>query len=525
MFLNSKFFKLILVALCLLFTAFSQASDYKWRANTSSWPFLYDSPQAACDGWAEGTARQAQGGTVVYLGGATARIYQYYDPSLGRICGGAKIGLLTTPPAQPGCGLSVDFFCFIDEIPLIRVGDRCPSGKDFNKVTGTCGDLATQEMGQPPPESCIGNPINIAVGNKFQQEIDYKPNANGNLAFIRYYNSMDGLWRHNYSTALKFHADRLSIIHADGRESLFSLQDGIATADPNEMGKVIKSGSQWTYTDTEEQKFTFDGSGRLIEQFSPQQGKVLLSYVNSETHVADEAGKSISFSEDYLHQPLSFTAPGLNINYTYDSDYHLTQVARIRNQQTEQRTYHYEDSRNWNLLTGITDERGIRFATWAYDNQGRAIRSWHAGRTGIARVVYNSTDGTNVVENTNYVINALGKQTFYEYKKIAGVNRIMAIKGEPSPNCPASNSSYTYNDRGAVLSKTDAKGFITTYTYNDRGLETTRTEASGTPQARVTTTEWDPNRFLRTKVVEPTRTTVYTYDDQGRETGRQVSAR
>jgi hypothetical protein len=67
------------------------------------------------------------------------------------------------------------------------------------------------------------------------------------------------------------------------------------------------------------------------------------------------------------------------------------------------------------------------------------------------------------------------------------------------------------------------KGFSTSYTH--RGLEISRTEASGTSQARVATTEWDPTRFLHTKVVEPTRTTVYPYNDQGRETGRQVSAR
>ena len=46
-----------------------------------------------------------------------------------------------------------------------------------------------------------------------------------------------------------------------------------------------------------------------------------------------------------------------------------------------------------------------------------------------------------------------------------------------------------------------------------------------TLKVRTLTTEWDTTRFLRTKVVEPTRITVYTYDDQGRETGRQVSAR
>ncbi|MGY2224949.1 RHS repeat domain-containing protein [Pseudomonas gingeri] len=75
---------------------------------------------------------------------------------------------------------------------------------------------------------------------------------------------------------------------------------------------------------------------------------------------------------------------------------------------------------------------------------------------------------------------------------------------------PDGDATLTYNTPGQMLTKTDATGLVTTYTYNARGLETSRTEASGTPLSRTTTTEWDLSRFLKTKVVEPTRTTLYT---------------
>lgn len=42
---------------------------------------------------------------------------------------------------------------------------------------------------------------------------------------------------------------------------------------------------------------------------------------------------------------------------------------------------------------------------------------------------------------------------------------------QPSANCPAINSSYTYDDRGLILTKTDLKELVTTYSYNNRGLE------------------------------------------------------
>jgi len=121
------------------------------------------------------------------------------------------------------------------------------------------------------------------------------------------------------------------------------------------------------------------------------------------------------------------------------------------------------------------------------------------------------------------VTGALGKKTTYHYQTVLGVKHITAIEGIPSANCPNSNSTFTYDNNGNVLTKTDALGQVTTYTYNDRNLEASRTEASGTPLARTTTTEWDPSRFLKTKVVEPTRTTVYTYDAQGRPLSQQTT--
>ena len=182
------------------------------------------------------------------------------------------------------------------------------------------------------------------------------------------------------------------------------------------------------------------------------------------------------------------------------------------------RQYHYENNYNPDLLTGITDERGVRFATWAYDIAGRAISSQHASSAGVVKITYRG-------DQYRVVTNELGKETAYRYELISGINRLVEIKGEPTPDCPASNSSYTYNERGQVLTKTDAKGLITTYDYNGRGLETSRTEASGTTLARTVTTEWDPERFLPTRVTEPDRITTFSYDVQGRELSRQTTTR
>ncbi len=122
------------------------------------------------------------------------------------------------------------------------------------------------------------------------------------------------------------------------------------------------------------------------------------------------------------------------------------------------------------------------------------------------------------------VTNELDKKATYRFQVIQGVKRIVAIEGEPSPNCPSSNSTFTYDDRGLLKTKMDNKGYVTTYSYNDRGLEISRTEASGTAQARTTTTEWHPTLFLPETVTEPGRITHYQYDDQGRQLSQTIES-
>jgi YD repeat-containing protein len=131
---------------------------------------------------------------------------------------------------------------------------------------------------------------------------------------------------------------------------------------------------------------------------------------------------------------------------------------------------------------------------------------------------YNSDGSTTIT-------NELGKITKYKFYPIDGVKRLTAIEGEPSANCPFSNSRFSYDERGRMKTKMNNRGIVTTYNYNARGLESSRTEASGTPQARTITTEWHPAFALPLVVTEPNRITRYEYDSQGRQLNRSVEAR
>ncbi|MBM0140223.1 RHS repeat protein [Pseudomonas cannabina pv. alisalensis] len=453
-------------------------------------------------------------------------------------------------PARAGNG-SVYYKCYFDIVDtittggipqrstigpwtIVREGESCSVGSALDSIAGECISSCSsisqtlnkstrecgldEQKGTPPVNSCVGNPINVAVGNKFQVETDYQFANAGGMSFVRSYNSLERLWRHSYSTFIRFAEGGLSLVHADGRETFFNVVGGVAISAAGEAGSLVRFDDVWVYRTPNREAFTFDSTGRLVEWINPNSLKLTLAYVGSQVIVTSDAGQILRFVEDSRHQPLSLTAPDVSVDYIYDGNNNLASLTRIRSSVTEQRRFFYDDTRNVGLLTGITDERGVRFATWSYDDKGRAISSQHSDGAGLTRIAYNS-DGSSTVTNE------LGKSTVYRYQQIGGVKRVTAIEGELSANCPASNSSYSYDEKGQMLTKTDAKGLITTYAYNDRGLEISRTEASGTTLARITTTEWDPDRFLPVKVIEPNRVTVYSYDNQGRELTRQSTSR
>ncbi|MDW3716117.1 MULTISPECIES: RHS repeat domain-containing protein [unclassified Pseudomonas] len=395
---------------------------------------------------------------------------------------------------------------------IYRIGDSCQTNSSYNPLTGECEapdpDLAASPKGMPDEATCplAGNTIVFSTGNKIQTE-DLLPNLN------LFYNSSDGVWRHNYSDQITTQDNHITITKNDGKAVHFT-NAGNPLLTPNlpRTGSLIIENGLFTYITQENKILNFDSSGRLSRVISNDE----TTYINqsADTTIIKLPTKEIELKTRNTAL-LSAKLGDIKIDLTYNAH---GKLSRLNYSNGETRNYFYDDPRNPNLLTGITDERGIRYATWAYDDQGRAISSEHAGGAERTLVSYNA-DGSSTVTN------ALGKRTTYRFQTIQGIRRITAIEGEPSANCPNSNSTFTYDDRGLVKTRTDNKGNVTTFDYNDRGLEVSRTEAYGTPQARTVTTTWHPTLFLPASVTEPDRITTYSYDDQGRPLSQSVSPR
>ncbi|WP_235668300.1 RHS repeat domain-containing protein [Pseudomonas coronafaciens] len=426
------------------------------------------------------------------------------------------------------CGLADVFGNWTGEYfgMTISKSEVCSDDMLFDYFVGACRH--TTQKGHPnnvnsceAPSLERGNPVNIATGNKFQEEHDLVSGSSSSIVVDRYYNSSDKYWRHSYSAHLDINVRWITLVDSDGREIKFEY-DGSSYFSRSEGVYLLKLADGWSFKSRMNKVYYFDLSGQLIKVVSNGGGTQYVLRKGGDIVIRNDFADEVVLTEDFLHQPVHLSAKDVDIRYEYAGGRLVkrTKVYVGRPGSADVRTYHYENQNNDGdrLLTGITDERGVRLVTWTYSPSQKVVFSEHADGAQSTRFIYESEESTSVVGE-------LGRKLVYHFKLILGVKRIVSIEGEPTPDCPASNSTYTYNDRGLVLTKTDAKGLITAYSYNDRGLEISRTEASGTTLARTTTTEWDTDRLLPIKVTEPNRVTVYSYDNQGRELTRQSTSR
>ena len=497
------------IALSLSWAGNAYAEDYYWKSTMAEvWALDFKTESDACV-----ATYQAYGG-VIAAPGVAQLPYQAPVPTNPVPF---KNALFACPLGFVYKGNVTTTMTY-----LIRYGDGCKEGELYNPVTEKCQnkneDQDDKEMGDPDRKSSqgvvyCGNPVNIGAGNKFQKEIDYVDEA-GYLRFERYFNGLDGRWRHSYQAALYQDQAAYAVSLSDGEVVLFKRIDQLFQPEAAGVGSMSLDGDVTNYNDPDGNTFGFDAQGRLIAQKDNLGRVTTLVYQdagNGATRitVTDAYGKTAEIVESKAHDLRSIQVGDLSVTYDYDEKSRLTSATRTRGNHSVRRTYLYEDARNAAWLTGLMDERGIRYATWTYDDQGRAVSSEHAGGTEKVTMTY-EPDGSVTVAN------ALGHTTRYRYQVVQGMKRIVAIDGEPTAGCPASNTRYTYTTDGQIATRTDALGHVTAYTYDTLGRETKQVEGQGSAEERTTSTTWDGTSFRPATVTTADRVTSYTYDAQGR---------
>jgi len=413
--------------------------------------------------------------------------------------------------------------------------DPCPEGTVDN--SGYC---LPKNAGPPNCPNNGSNPIDSGTANKYQRELDYSGAGTYPLIFSRHYNSLSretgalgNNWRHDYERSIAVTAlsgdnpTQVKAYRADGKRYDFNLVSGVWRPDADvafKLERLLTSGnpSGWRLTTADDDVETYDARGLLasIALRSGQRHTLAYNSAGRLASVTDSEGRMLSLTYDGSNRISTVINPAnQSITFTYDGSNRLQAVTYP---DASSRSYLYNESAltgGANLLralTGIVDESGVRFASFGYDTQTRAVSSQHAGGAGLVTVSY----GTGGVRT---VTDSLSAARTFSYSTVLGARRNTGIS-QTCNTCGGAAQNLAYDANGNVSARTDFNGNTSVHSYDlARNLETSRTEAAGSAAERTITTAWHATFRLPSQIDEPGRRTAFTHDANGNVLTRTVT--
>ncbi|NYZ70083.1 RHS repeat protein, partial [Endozoicomonas sp. SM1973] len=324
------------------------------------------------------------------------------------LCGYSATDYLGRPYHNTLGGLSDDYVTCKDNerfdpatFKCVESDNKCPSGFNRNPQTGQCETIQTKkntgtgDCSQPETTKSTGNPIRVSTGNKFQVETD----ITGPLPFTRYYNSELKGWSHQYQYQIQQPRDNpklIYLIRPDGKILPAKQENGQWQTDSDvflTIFRTTETPSGWLVK-TGKQQETYDDQGRLTSLEKTNGNTLTSEWTENQQIIKDAKGNqlTISYGHDYFLSSVRINEHD-PVTYTYGPFLRLTMVNYPNRKGL---LYHYENGQFPLHLTGITDENGVRFATWTYDNQGRAISSEHAGGKEKVSLEFHDNNATTV---------------------------------------------------------------------------------------------------------------------------------
>lgn len=435
---------------------------------------------------------------------------------------------------------------------------------------------AENAAGAVLPDTYQGNPINVATGAKHQTEVDYVGSGNFPLAVVRPYffalkdmqvtsytpppvtrkvtirqDVVSSKVRHNYDLRVGVEyilngrkltdpptpttpALRYVLTRPDGGTKSFWVENGTFRPDPGERGefKVLtdSTGKRYGYTYRNEQGdletyTTLDQRAGYLTALRNRSGltqTLTYSLLPGEdmqiNQVRDDAGRVLTFQYTAINgvnRIAGFTTPaGAQYRYSYTA---TGQVASLIHPDGTTRQYLFEDSRYPDAMTGIVDENGQRFATFAYDSKGKAILSEHAG--GADRIsVQRMADGSTITTDAN------GHRTTETYQVLASQSRYTRRTLQSADGSQQWSVHFGYDGNGRPTYAPDWLQRATSYNYDAQGRPITQAIGdSGSGGQRTISTEWHPSFLLPTRTTESGRETRFEYDVAGNLLARTLT--
>jgi YD repeat-containing protein len=272
----------------------------------------------------------------------------------------------------PNGACSGGFRCRKDSISDLP----CPANSV--EVDGKC----YREENDPCSGENVGNPCNPATGNKHQRELDFSV---AELSIDRIYNSIHQRdtgfgpgWTVPFSKKLVIVGTTVGVEGATGKTEAFSLVSGQWQADQDSRITLTENSIGFLLTREDGSSEKYDHLGQLVSESSP--ARETMSYKRNTLQqlieIQDYFGKKLSITWNALNHISAISDPAGNVyQYFYDG---LNNLVRVQYPDRTEKEYHYENTGFPHHLTGITDENGVRYASFYYDARGRAISTEHA---------------------------------------------------------------------------------------------------------------------------------------------------
>lgn len=260
----------------------------------------------------------------------------------------------------------------------------------------------------------------------------YSVNNAENTGTLRYINQIWTLRRQNFTAKFNSSGTLTSIEHLDGPTLTYNRPSGSLTSITNASGQSIA--------------FTWQGS------------KV--------TQLVDMAGKTWKYEYNANNMLSKVTSPGSPVHT---------------------RTYHYEDTVDNTLLTGVSID-GVRYSTYSYYADKKVKQSGLATGEDVDNFTYTST--------TTKVVNAQGLTTTYTHAAVGTDRKITAVS-QSGANCVSATARHYYDTSTYPDYTLDWNGNKTDYTYDSTGKLGEVTYGAGTTSAITETSTWTGDRVTK----------------------------
>jgi RHS repeat-associated protein len=400
------------------------------------------------------------------------------------------------------------------------------------------------------PNLSVGNPVNVATGNKYDEALDLSVSTAGiPLELRRAYNSQladDGPlgygWTHNYDLSVQIIETtpnkRVIVWDEDGRALYFTqIRQTIADETPftgesgvkDRLKQVISTGEYFLRRKEGNLTYKFGSDGKLV-QISDANGNTLtLTYTGGLlTQVSNNFGKSLSIQYNVENRISSIADPNnKSVVYEYTSG----DLTKVTYPDTSFVRYAYSN----HLMTDKYDTNNNLIGHWDYTN-GRVTTYYSHLKDSVPQERIDLS-----YEFLKTIVTSSVGVTTYTTDIIDGINVVTEIEG--CSTCGSVHKRFDYTLRLDLADVTSVDGgneYTTRYTYDNPtipweqvGEVVEMKEALGWPEERTTTFSYshrsdDP--FLLTQSTETiksvvdtqqNRVTTVTYDTAGKILSRQ----